>query len=272
MDSTELAILFEKECESRGQELLEFVRQHYCGRESLYDALRVAVFRGCLTKAQLFFSYGSAANEFEAVIDRLANASERRVLEAADLGQIEGLNFREYPFNREDLEFYLECRECFSDFQTLVVLIERHLSAGTFLVMRQHYGVDWILAVDRMKRRSWAQVREDFRSSSTDMPLHEFSSIPDLRDIILSTQNWRHFNLHLPKVMAEKDSLKRIFNDVLIPSRNTVFHPTRASALKYSEYADLRSLRDRVHLRNWRDLENVGMTLLPGALPVPQTY
>lgn len=260
-----------KACTEEGCELLEAIRRDEKRPTEVYDALKIAVFDGRIMLADLYFLYGSMSNEFESFLKRYeAISGDNRI--ALDLEAISADELHGERFDLDDLHFYLRCKNCFGDFHRLLVQIERCLWFGTFSILEMEYGPTWIAVVDKNKRRQWAQVREDFRTNQHEPPLHEFSSLPDLRDLIMSSKNWSKFSSRLPKKLAEKKAFKDVFDHFLIPCRNKISHPTRAVAITYTEYRELKNLANTLSLDRWRGLPWCNLPLLSGEPPSPQWY
>lgn len=236
-----------------GDSLIELLEHSSIGKDEAYRKLAEEIFKRNIHKADLFFAYGPIAVEMEDAIETKCTLDT-------------------LPFDEQDLIFYEACRQCYSDFQQAIVLIERILWLGTDIVMRHHYGGGWIAEVDRMKRRGWAQMREDYRTGIEEPPLFQFSSIPDLKDIIIASNNWSIFSKHLPKKYADKTIFKNIITTFLVPLRNKIFHPTRDQILNYTEWVQLKEMLSSIHFINWRPKESELFSDINVELPRARLY
>ena len=176
------------------------------------------------------------------------------------------------PFTENDLRFYLAVRDCHTDFQALTVQIERSLWVATFRVLELAYGEDWIIEVDKNKRKNWAQVREDYRATAAERPLQEFCSIPDLRDIITSSKHWRRFQDHVPITLDSRKGIIEVVNRTIIPFRNRVAHPTRWLEVTFTEFNSMRDLSLQFHVSCWRGLKLESSPVLFANAPPPRWY
>lgn len=248
--------------------LFSFVSGLDAPKRETYGLFASAVFRGDILKADLSFAYGAMAHEFEGVLDDLVNRG--KISPDSDLSSVDDEEFTSHVFEKIDLEFYKSCRECFGDFQIMLVIIERNLWFCTFSILEEVIGPEWLMSIDLNKRENWAKVRESFRVSVEENPLHEYSSLPDLRDILY--KQWSIFSKHVPVAHADKNKLKESFNRLLIPLRNKIFHPTRAQSLSYTEYSDLKALMHSISASNWREVNSKTKLRSVYTLPPPSCY
>lgn len=237
-------------------------------RESIYAQLKGLVFDREIRKADLYFSYGAETIDFEsALIDLQGNSEPAGSLKSQNR---DNSILDQYAFNEGDVNFYLQCKDCFGDFQVLLVEIERSLWNAVFSILQHYHGENWVLKIDVNKRENWARTRESFRTSFYEHPLHEFSTLPDLRELV--TSNWVNFSEHLPTSLSDRPKFKRNFNEFVIPTRNKIFHPTRAQSLTFSEYNSLVEHAFLLNLKNWRNIEGVRLDTSHSTLPPPVVY
>jgi hypothetical protein len=239
-------------------------------RSDCYAVLNECVVSGFLLKADIYFAFGELASEFEFILSKVGgNSAFMTTAEIVKHVDNQGLLG---PFNKNDFAQYLNFRNCVSELINLVAEIERTTWFIIFDLIFQKYGENWLAFIDVQKRKNWATMREDFRVTGGELPLQQFSSLADLRDIVLDKKNWPMFSEHLPKELADKSVYKSTFNKILIPIRNRLFHPTRELSLSFNEYLELRSLRETMDAKAWRNLDAERMTVLSLAAPPPNWF
>ena len=261
-----------RECISSDNELINIIRMSGFKKADAYSIIKSDIFDGKLTKADIFFSFRSLSIEMETFLGKLSNKNFLNIVNRKDIFELGEENFNGYPFDKADVLFYHSCRECYQDFQYLVTLIERHITIGVFAVLEKANGPDWIAYIDVNKRRQWAQIREDYRFGKDELALSEFTSIPDMRDIICNGKNWADFVEHLPQSIADKAKIKSRINDILIPIRNKIFHPTRNLSVTYTDYFKLKELVEEIDLKNWRKVEELDFSNKNKVVPTPNCY
>jgi hypothetical protein len=255
-------------CNQENLELPQFLREQGLPKTEFLQAAAVAVFEGALRKADIFYALGSFANELEGITP--ANLQYGQGVVNAPLGKSSATALS--IFDPADVQLFQACRYCITEIQTMVGLVEKHIWAGTFTTLRQELGPRWLVDIDKNKRKAWAAIREEYRADDAEVPLHEFSALPDLKDIILGSRHWALFSKHLPKALAQKSVISDLLTTSLIPLRNRLAHPTRQLAIRYSEYRSLDDALRQLDIANWRDLDRSILDGFPIELPRLYAY
>jgi hypothetical protein len=239
-------------------------------RPKFYTTLNECVVSNNLLKADIYFAFSDLSNEFEFILNEIGGeVAFMSPIELVELVDKKGLFG---PLNKIDFFQYMRFRNCLSELINLIAEIERTTWFIVFDLIIQEYGSNWLLQIDTQMRKRWATMREDFRMGMDELPLHQFSSLADLRDIILNKRHWPLLSSHLPNKLTDKPTIKTTFNEVLIPTRNRLFHPTRELSLSFPEYLELKTLRETLDVKSWRNLKDDRMVSLSLAAPPPNWF